>query len=271
MKLRGIRPWAILPHRLGLLGIRGALAFAFVFAFAFGAGGSIGCVSGLPAEPVEQGRAIFSRPGWSAPASPFACASCHPFTAVASVGDGGIDATARVLPGLPLAGATQRPTFWGGQELTLPAAIEDCRLHFMGSATPLAPASPEVEALLAFISSLQPADSRAQSFTLVPAPKEVGLGDPARGAVVYQRACQTCHGTPFDGKGKLDLAWPTLPQEVFSVHGNETPATIRLIFIEKIRHGGFLGYTGRMPPFAREVMDDASIADILSMLALTLD
>jgi thiosulfate dehydrogenase len=42
----------------------------------------------------------------------------------------------------------------------------------------------------------------------------------------------------------------------------------RLIFIEKIRHGRFLGYGGEMPPFSSELLSDADVADVLEYLSI---
>jgi thiosulfate dehydrogenase len=41
-----------------------------------------------------------------------------------------------------------------------------------------------------------------------------------------------------------------------------------LVFIEKVRHGGFLGYGGLMPPFSLEAMTDAELGALLSFLGL---
>ena len=44
---------------------------------------------------------------------------------------------------------------------------------------------------------------------------------------------------------------------------------IRLVFIEKVRHGPFLGYGGTMPPFSMETLSDEGLADLLEALAVT--
>ena len=38
------------------------------------------------------------------------------------------------------------------------------------------------------------------------------------------------------------------------------------VFLEKTRHGGFLGYGGDMPPFSEEVLPDSVLADIVQAL-----
>ena len=40
------------------------------------------------------------------------------------------------------------------------------------------------------------------------------------------------------------------------------------MFVEKVRHGAFLSYTGTMPPFSLEALPDEDLADILSYLDL---
>ena len=42
----------------------------------------------------------------------------------------------------------------------------------------------------------------------------------------------------------------------------------RKAFIEKIRHGGFLGYGGTMPPFSQAVLSDADLGALLAFLKL---
>jgi thiosulfate dehydrogenase len=40
------------------------------------------------------------------------------------------------------------------------------------------------------------------------------------------------------------------------------------VFVEKTRHGGFLGYGGTMPPFSLNVLSDEDLADLLTFLRL---
>jgi thiosulfate dehydrogenase len=40
------------------------------------------------------------------------------------------------------------------------------------------------------------------------------------------------------------------------------------VFIEKVRHGGFLGYGGDMPPYSLEVLPDATVSDLLEALGV---
>jgi sulfite reductase beta subunit-like hemoprotein len=42
-----------------------------------------------------------------------------------------------------------------------------------------------------------------------------------------------------------------------------------LVFVEKIRHGAFLGAGGPMPPFSMETLSDQDVGDILTFLCVT--
>ena len=42
----------------------------------------------------------------------------------------------------------------------------------------------------------------------------------------------------------------------------------RLVFIEKVRHGGFLGYTGQMPPLSMKTLSDEDLGHVLAYLGL---
>jgi hypothetical protein len=47
-----------------------------------------------------------------------------------------------------------------------------------------------------------------------------------------------------------------------------TPQYYRVLAIEKVRHGSFLGYAGRMPPFATELVSDRDLRDLLVYMGL---
>ncbi len=49
-----------------------------------------------------------------------------------------------------------------------------------------------------------------------------------------------------------------------------TMDTLRQVFVEKTRHGAFLGFAGVMPPFSTQVLSTADIADVVSYLNPTL-
>ena len=73
------------------------------------------------------------------------------------------------------------------------------------------------------------------------------------------------------GAGQLSASIPILPDDTLAAHPPPTysPRLQRLVFIEKTRHGLFLGYGGDMPPFSLETLPDASLSDILEALAGT--
>jgi thiosulfate dehydrogenase len=204
----------------------------------------------------EQGRSVFS--AVSPPDGLFACASCH---AVAQApGD------ERLLPGASLLGVTQRSSFWDGQENDLLRAVNDCRTSFQG-APPLARDDPDAATLYAFLESLTGPDD-AVPFTVVNPVQDLPPGDATRGAALYDAACAYCHGQLGTGEGRLSEELPQLPDEVLAEHRSYSVRDRRVIFIEKVRHGGFLGYHGNMPPFSSQVLADAQLADLLSGLDL---
>ncbi len=62
----------------------------------------------------------------------------------------------------------------------------------------------------------------------------------ARGAEVYRAACQTCHGEPHTGKGRLTDKASVLP-EVMKDYDQLFPGVPHsLVVIEKVRHGAVL-------------------------------
>jgi thiosulfate dehydrogenase len=94
-------------------------------------------------------------------------------------------------------------------------------------------------------------------------------GNAVNGALLYDRACGYCHGEISTGTGRLGERVPRLPEDGIAEHEGYTPRLLRLVFIEKVRHGKFFGYGGDMPPFSREVLSDAELSDILEALGLT--
>ena len=221
-----------------------------------------GCAPAAPEVTVARGRALFQAKGKGglSPSSlnRFACATCHDETAPA--------APATLKPGAPLAGATLRPSFWGGAENDLLASINACRAHFMAAGTPLAADDPDADALYLYLVSLEPGDARPAPFTVVSSVVDLPRGDAAAGRARYDGACAPCHGAPHDGAGRIGSRVPVLPDQTVADHPGYAPALLRLVFLEKTRHGGFFGYGGDMPPFSREVLSDSALADILATL-----
>ena len=220
------------------------------------------CDAAAPAGDAERGRLLFEAAGTEG-LSPsrlnvFACATCHDATIPASPG--------ATKPGAPLAGATLRPSYWGGQENDLLAALNACRAHFMVASAPLEATEPAAAALYAYLLSLEPGDPRPRPFTVVRTVLDLPAGDVARGQAGYEGACAPCHGSLHDGVGRLGPRIPVLPEQAISLHPGYDTVALRVVFLEKTRHGGFLGYGGDMPPFSEEVLPDSVLADIVQAL-----
>jgi thiosulfate dehydrogenase len=223
------------------------------------------CGSSASPTAAARGGALFE----SAALSPsslniFTCATCHDAAAP--------DPTSRfirpVKPGAPLAGATLRPSFWGGQENDLLRSVDDCRTSFMDASAPLSPAEANAEELYAYLVTLEPGAPDAVPFTVVQTVADVPRGDSGHGASLFVETCVACHGTMHAGSGRLATRIPVLPDETLATHASYSAADQRLIFIEKIRHGGFLGYGGDMPPFSLETLSDSDLSDLLEGLGV---
>jgi thiosulfate dehydrogenase len=186
----------------------------------------------------------------------FACAHCH------SIG-GPTDA---ILPGGSLAGVIGRPTFWGGADTDLLRAVDHCLRKFMLDPDGLSREQPRAADLYEYLASL-PGPADPVPFTVVISVEAPPPGDAARGGETYRRACTICHGEPHSGRGKASAA-ALIPEETEEEHADLTRAERRRIVVEKVRHGGFLGYGGQMPPFSREVLTDAEIADVIAFLGM---
>ena len=207
-----------------------------------------------------RGAERFADPALGREGNLVACADCHAT---------GADADP-MLPGAPLGRVTERPSFWGGQEVDLLRSVNQCLFWFMGG-QPLVAGDPEGDDLFAYLESLDGDDAlaAAQPFTLglVVWP---GPGDPTRGDVLYRDACQFCHGAKSTGEGALITSSPVLPEDTVVAHpdGEYTAEERRLVFVEKVRHGPFLGYGGSMPPFSIEVLSDIDLADLFSYMEI---
>jgi thiosulfate dehydrogenase len=213
---------------------------------------------------IEHGRDLFADKTTSnSKLNVFTCATCHRAEPAPS--------DARILPGLDLGGAVDRPTFWGGQRDDLLAAINDCRYFFMNATQAWQSGDEQAKVMYAYLASLPKTAPGALPFTVVPVAKDLPAGDRARGEQVYAGSCRTCHGDVHTGDGKVRDGIPVLPDE--SVHVlTDTfgfdQTQVRLTFVEKVRHGGFLGVYGNMAPYAVEVMSDADLAALLTFLDL---
>ncbi len=214
---------------------------------------------------IEHGAALFSDPAVARTSvNSYSCATCHE----PEPGDAGD----RILPGAPLAGAALRPSFWGGQELDLLRAVNACLYYFMLKDDAWTAEDVEARAVYAYLESL-PRDAAGTApapFTPVYAVSAPPAGDAARGAVAYNRACASCHGAARTGAGRLVARAPILPDQTLQEHpdGEYTAEERRLVFVEKVRHGGFVGYGGEMPPFSIEKLSDADMGDILAFFGV---
>jgi thiosulfate dehydrogenase len=225
----------------------------------------LGCGAGSSKEetdPVGRGRALFESTGLSPSGlNRFSCSTCH---------DAHPAASGLLKSGAALAGATLRSSFWGGQEDDLLSAIEDCRRQFMLAGTPLRAGDADADALYTYLVSLEPGSSEGVPFSVERSIADVPRGDPERGRATFTSACAICHGSMHAGAGRLSERMPVLPDDTVLDHPapSYTPRLLRLVFIEKTRHGGFLGYGGVMPPFSLEVLPDAALSDLLEALGV---
>jgi thiosulfate dehydrogenase len=225
----------------------------------------------LTAEPtiehgtaIDHGKALFEDPEIAqTDLNTYSCATCHADDA---------SATTPVRTGGPLRGVTERPSYWGGHELDLLRAVNDCLSSVMLKDEIWTADDEEARAMYAYLESLPAtsADKAAAPFTVVTTVKDLPAGDAKRGQASYYRACGTCHGPAHTGKDRLVERAAVLPEQTLEEHpiGKYTKDDQRLVFVEKARHGGFLGYTGQMPPFSLEKLSDADLADILQYLCL---
>lgn len=207
-------------------------------------------------DAVDHGRALFQDPAASpSQSNTFSCATCHPSD----------DGPARIFSGAALGGAVGRSSLWGGQENDLLRSINDCRSYFMDAASPWTADDEEAKAMFAYLVALEPKSTDAAPFTRVLAITDVPAGDAAVGATVFAETCKVCHGSLHDGAGKLATFIPSLPDDTVNSHASLGAAAVRLVFIEKVRHGAFVA-TGSMPPFSREVLSDQDLGNVLSYL-----
>lgn len=210
---------------------------------------------------IDHGEALFSDHNASASSiNPFSCATCHVAEADA--------AEERILPGAPLAGAISRSTLWGGQENDLLRSINDCLFYFMGAKDLWTTDNEDARAMYAYLSSLPDGDTKPVPFTVVAAVADLAPGDAAVGADVFSRACKSCHGALHTGEGRLTARAPRLPDDTNAEHKEYSVEDQRVVFVEKIRHGGFKGYGGSMPPFSEETLTDDQVAGLLSYFDL---
>ena len=220
----------------------------------------LACSAAEKVSSVERGQELFTSKQLSpSRLNDYTCGTCH----LARPAESSLLRTGAIL-----AGATQRPSFWGGQENDLLRAINACRSYFMAAPEPLLPTDPDAEALYAFLVSLEPGDPEPVPFDVVLEIEPLPRGDAVAGHSLFTRACSYCHGAMHSGGGRLSDRVPVLPEDTLAEHAGYSLRAQRLVFIEKVRHGLFFGYGGDMPPFSRQSLSDLELADILEALAV---
>lgn len=213
---------------------------------------------------IEHGKALFDdKKASNSSLNVFTCSTCH--RAEANADD------KRILPGYDLGGAVDRPTYWGGQRSDLLAAINDCRYFFMNATQDWTANDEDAKVVYAYLASVPKTQPGALPFSVVQVAKDLPAGDRARGEQVFDASCRSCHGAAHTGRGKLRSGIALLPEEevdFLSKTYNFDKVAVRVTFIEKVRHGGFLGVFGNMPLYSTEAMSDADLSALLSFLDL---
>ncbi len=214
---------------------------------------------------VQYGEELFgSSDGFSAsPMNPFSCADCHRTSAEPEAGDD------RIVPGAPLFGVAARQRWWGGQSLSLADAVDTCVVYFMRG-QPLDETSDKARALHEYLQSITPAGSPTDvlPMTVVENVKAIPLGDVTRGADLYRRACQYCHGDVHTGDGNILKRKVILPDVANDYNRLFPNVPHGLVVTEVTRHGRFFGVGGTMPFFTTELLSDEQLGDILAYLGL---
>jgi thiosulfate dehydrogenase len=215
-------------------------------------GGACGPVAGA-----DAGAALFRDPRVSRSAfNAVSCATCHD--------DGTADPEA-ILPGAPLEDVVFRPSWWGGQAASLKQAVDYCLVHFMRE-RPLAADDPRGRALYEYLlSRSQRQATPPVPVTIVENVTTLGLGDPSRGEGIWLRACASCHGAPHTGAGR-NSEWASVVPESSIAFADDLGVPAELVIVEKVRHGGFFGVGGNMPPYSLEALSDDELRDLLGYL-----
>lgn len=213
--------------------------------------------SGCARSAAEVGRSLFDDPKVSdARSNPFSCATCHP----------AVPQPTTVLPGYTLWDSPVRPSWWGGDELTLLDATNQCVTQFMRG-TALPSTDEDGRALFVYLESLsKDASAPALPLTIVQNIVDVKSGDASAGAALWKGSCATCHGAPHTGQGRISSDASIVPDESIDQHGTDANTGARRIVIEKVRHGKFFNIGGNMPPFSLEALSEAQLGDLLAYL-----
>jgi thiosulfate dehydrogenase len=186
----------------------------------------------------------------------FSCLSCHETT----------QAPAQLRPGYTLYDVTGRPSWWGGFQLDLLDAMNQCVVDFMRG-RPLAAGDDKARAVKVYLDSISPDPAPSPlPLTVVQNITDVPSGDSTRGKDVWDRSCGNCHGAPHTGAGRISTAASLVPDDSLAAHGTDPKTGARIITIEKVRHGKYFNVGGNMPMYSLEALSDAQLGDLLAYL-----
>ena len=238
--------------------MRGVTVVVTVVAVVVGAviaGGLSGCG---PVPATDVGRALFFDPRTSSSAfNAVSCSTCH---------DDGTDTdTARIFSGHSVINSVKRSSWWGAQAPRLKDAVDHCLVLFMREPAPLADDDPRGRALYEYLLSLSPTPQQGLPFTIVENVTSLARGDPRRGEQVWNLGCQSCHGAPHTGDGRLSDLISVVP-ESSAEFAEQAGCPIDVVLVEKVRHGLFFGVGGNMPPFGTEMLSDEDLGALLAFL-----
>lgn len=215
----------------------------------------------------ERGGALFRDPkGFSeSNLNKMSCATCHE-VGPAQDSDGYRKAA------YSLYGAPARAVWWGGNQLHLLDAVDQCIKWFLRG-DPLDRESDEAKQLYEYLLSITPDDapSAPLPMTVVENITALAPGDAVRGAALYASHCAHCHGAMHTGADNNGISKLILPDGLLTGdYVTMFPTTPKgMLVIESIRHGRFFNVGGVMPFYPAELMSDADISDILAALDLS--
>jgi thiosulfate dehydrogenase len=206
----------------------------------------------------DYGRQLLDDPSISgAQSNALACTTCHELVATPK----------HLRPGYTLYDAATRPSWWGGFELNLLDAINQCYVNFMRADVELAPTDDRARAMVIYLQSIAPDPSPpALPYTIVLNIADVPSGDAAAGKALYDDGCANCHGQPHTGAGRISVKASIIPDESLDQHGTDPTTGARPVTIEKTRHGKFFNVGGNMAPYSTELLSDAQLGQILGYL-----
>jgi thiosulfate dehydrogenase len=214
--------------------------------------GSGGCT----VDALSYGRSLFDDKALStAGSNAFACSTCHDRVA----------SSTRVTSGYTLYDVVARPSWWGGNEIDLLDAVNQCVVNFMRGA-PLTPMDDKGRALFVYLKSISPdASAPALPLTVVQDIKFVPTTNAAQGQALWVVGCANCHGDPHTGKGRISPQSSLVPDDSVNTAAMLN-VDARAIVVEKVRHGKFFNIGGNMAPFSLEALSDDQLGAILGYL-----